>query len=57
VSLTASVALFAAPALAREPKAVVDAASTKPTVEMTDTELITGPMGRCLGLNWRPDDG
>ena len=39
LSLAASVALFAAPALAHEPKAAVDAASTKPMAEMTDTEL------------------
>jgi hypothetical protein len=39
LSLAASVALFAAPALAHDPKALVDAASTKPMAEMTDTEL------------------
>jgi hypothetical protein len=39
LSLAASVALFAAPALAHDPKSAVDAASAKPMAEMTDTEL------------------
>ena len=39
LSLAASVALFAALALAHDPKAAVDAASTKPMAEMTGAEL------------------
>lgn len=39
LGLAASVALLAAPALAHDPKAAVDAASPKPMAEMTDTEL------------------
>ncbi|WP_309604689.1 hypothetical protein [Phenylobacterium sp.] len=39
LSLAASVALFAAPALAHDPKAAVDGASAKLMAEMTDTEL------------------
>ena len=46
LSLAASVALFAAPALAHDPKAAVAAASTKPMAEMTGTEL----HAHCKGL-------
>ena len=46
LSLAATVALFAAPALAHDPKTTVDAAATKPMAEMTDTEL----HAHCKGL-------
>ena len=39
LSLVASVALLATPALAKEPKAPAEAASTKPMAEMNDAEL------------------
>jgi hypothetical protein len=39
LSLAATAALFAAPALAHDQKAAADAASTKPMAEMTDAEL------------------
>jgi len=39
LSLAASVALLAVPALAEEPKASAEAASTKPMAEMNDAEL------------------
>jgi hypothetical protein len=53
LSLAASVALLAAPALAHDPKAAVDAASTKPMAEMTGAEL----HAHCKGLMGHKMDG
>ena len=53
LGLAASVALLAAPALAHDPKAAVDAASPKPMAEMTDTEL----HAHCKGLMGHKMDG
>lgn len=53
LSLAASVALLAAPALAADKKAPVDAASTKPMAEMTDAELHT----HCKALMGHKMDG
>ena len=53
LSFAASVTLFAAPALAHDPKAAVDAASTKPMSEMTGAEL----HAHCKGLMGHKMDG
>ena len=53
VGLAASVALLAAPALAHDPKAAVDAASLKPMAAMTGTEL----HAHCKGLMGHKMDG
>ena len=53
VGLAASVALLAAPALAHDPKAAVDAASLKSMAAMTGTEL----HAHCKGLMGHKMDG
>ena len=53
LGLAASVALIAAPALAHDPKAAVDAASLKPMAAMTGTEF----HAHCKGLMGHKMDG
>lgn len=53
LSLAVSMATFAVPALAHDPKAAVDVASTKPMAEMTDAEL----HAHCKGLMGHKMDG